>query len=134
LHKGTPTDRLIAEWWLRSDRVAQRLKAAHDGADGRRVDGDDTSFAAIRVNRVREGAEWLVPDGHDLSIEAPRLAVTIPTGFTQMQQRDLPLALIWRFATREIFTAYLARGYQVVDFVLDRPRRRGTYGLALTGR
>ncbi|HEX7485744.1 MAG TPA: hypothetical protein VF332_06310 [Vicinamibacterales bacterium] len=134
LHEGTPTDRLIAEWWLRSDRVVRRLEAVNGGAVERRVDRNDTSFAAIRVNRVREGAERLVPDGHNLSIEAPRLAVTIPMGFTAMQQHDLPLALAWRFATREIFTTYLARGYQVVDFLLDRSRCRGTYELALTGR
>ena len=27
LHAGTPTDRLIAEWWLRSERVVDRLAA-----------------------------------------------------------------------------------------------------------
>ena len=31
LHAGTPTDRLIAEWWLRSDRVVERLSAAGRG-------------------------------------------------------------------------------------------------------
>jgi predicted GNAT superfamily acetyltransferase len=79
---------------------------------------------------VRQAEEWLAPDGHDLSIDAPHLAVAIPTGFTQMQQRDLPLARAWRLATREIFTTYLTRGYEVVDFVLDRPRGRGTYLLS----
>jgi predicted GNAT superfamily acetyltransferase len=42
------------------------------------------------------------------------------------------LAQAWRLATREIFTTYLARGYEVTDFLLDLPRRRGTYVLALS--
>jgi predicted GNAT superfamily acetyltransferase len=140
LHAGTPTDRLIAEWWLRSDRVVERLAAvarrepphqrsasvAAGGAASQRRAGVGAS-EAILVNRVREAGEWLAPDGHDLSLDAPHLALTIPTGFTDLQQRDLPMAQSWRGATRELFTAYLARGYQVTDFLLDLPRRRGTY-------
>ena len=33
LHAGTATDRLIAEWWLRSDRVVERLAAVGRGEE-----------------------------------------------------------------------------------------------------
>jgi predicted GNAT superfamily acetyltransferase len=127
LHAGTATDRLVAEWWLRSERVVDRLdpaapEAARDAGEGRRV-----RVAATPVNRVREGNAWIEPDGHDLAPDAARVGVVVPTGFTEMQQRDLSLARDWRSATREIFEALLARGYVVEDFVLDRPARRGTY-------
>jgi len=131
LHAGTPTDRLIAEWWLRSDRVVERLSAAAGGEPERQRVAAALASGVVAVNRVREAGEWLAPDGQDLSLDAPRLAVTIPTGFTEMQQRDLPLAQAWRLATREIFTTYLARGYEVTDFLLDRAGRRGTYVLSL---
>ncbi len=131
LHAGTATDRLIAEWWLRSDRVAERLAPAGCGESERQRRTGIGASDAARVNDVREAGEWLAPNDHDLSLDAPRLAVTIPTGFTEMQQRDLPLAQAWRLATREIFTTYLARGYEVTDFLLDRAGRRGTYLLSL---
>jgi len=131
LHAGTPTDRLIAEWWLRSDRVVERLSAAAGGEPERQRVAAALASGVVAVNRVREAGEWLAPDGQDLSLDAPRLAVTIPTGFTEMQQRDLPLARAWRLATREIFTTHLARGYEVTDFLLDRAGRRGTYVLSL---
>jgi predicted GNAT superfamily acetyltransferase len=125
LHAGTPTDRLIAEWWLRAERVEQRLAAVE------RHEAPPREAGTLRaINRVRGGGERLAPDGHDVSLDEPRLGVTIPTGFTEMQQRDVALAREWRAATREIFTRYLARGYAVVDFVLDRPARRGTYVLS----
>jgi predicted GNAT superfamily acetyltransferase len=130
LHAGTPTDRLIAEWRLRSGRVIQRLDRVQSAAAEPPPEDVPDSLSAVAVNRVRDGGTWLVPAGHDLSVDAPRLAVTIPAGFTEMQQRDLPLAQAWRTATREIFTAYLSRGYEVVDFLLDRPNRRGTYVLS----
>ena len=40
------------------------------------------------------------------------------------------VALEWRMCTREIFEAYFARGYRVVDFFLDRPAGCGRYLLA----
>ena len=132
LHAGTPTDRLIAEWWLRSDRVVERLSVAGRGESERQRGAGVGATEAVPVNRVREAGEWLAPDGHDLAVDAPCLALTIPAGFTEMQQRDLPVAQAWRLATREIFTTYLARGYQVNDFLLDRPRGRGTYLLSLS--
>jgi predicted GNAT superfamily acetyltransferase len=109
--------------------VVERLSAAGRGEPERQRSAGVGAGEAVPVNSAREAGEWLAPDDHDLSLDAPHLAVTIPTGFTEMQQRDLPLGQAWRLATREIFTTYLARGYEVVDFVLDRPRRRGTYVL-----
>ena len=133
LHAGTPTDRLIAEWWLRSDRVVERLAAAGRGeAEGRRRAGVGAS-EAVPVNRVREAGEWLAPGGHDLSLDAPHLAVTIPTGL----HRDAaarPAAgpgLAARHA-RDLHDATWRAATQVTDFLLDRHRRRGTYVLSLS--
>lgn len=127
LHAGTPTDRLVADWWLRTERVVERLDAEGRDVDGKADGGGRALTLASPVNRVRDGEKWVEPVGHDLALNAERLAVVIPTGFTEMQQRDLPLAKAWRLATREIFETLLARGYTIDDFVLDRPARRGTY-------
>ncbi len=129
LHVGTPTDRLIVEWWLRSERVVERLDGLERGMGRRPDEARKALDAAAPVNRVREGRAWIEPEGHDLSADALTLAMTIPIGFTEMQQRDLPLARAWRAATREIFTALLGRSYEVVDFILDRPQGRGSYVL-----
>jgi predicted GNAT superfamily acetyltransferase len=130
LHAGTPTDRLVADWWLRSARVVDRLQAVERGPVRDTDEARDVLRSAMPVNQTREGREWLEPDGHDLRVDAPRVGVVIPAGFTEMQQRDRPLALAWRTVTREIFTTLLARGYVVDDFVFDRPARRGTYLLS----
>ncbi len=106
------------------------MEAVERGGIGRPRGAGLGASEAVPVNGVRAGGESLAPDRHDLSVDARHLTVTIPTGFTEMQERDLPLAQAWRLATREIFTTYLARGYEVVDFRLDRPGRRGTYLLS----
>ena len=82
---------------------------------------------ALPVNRVAASGEWLESVDVDLSLDARRLLVDIPMGFTDMLARDHELALAWRICTRAIFTTYFDRGYRAVDFLLDRPARKGTY-------
>jgi predicted GNAT superfamily acetyltransferase len=125
LHRGNPTDRFVAEWWVREPHVERRLAAV----------GSLTSSAGEladvpSVNRVEWSGEWLESVDVDLSLESRRLQIHIPMGFTDMLARNPELALAWRICTRAIFTTYFDRGYKVVDFMLDRSGRRGTYLLA----
>ena len=122
LHRGNPTDRFVAEWWVREPHVARRL------APAARLQLRTSEVADARpVNRVEANGEWLESVDVDLSIDARRLLVHIPMGFTEMLARIPELALAWRICTRAIFTTYFARGYKTVDFMLDRAGGRGTY-------
>lgn len=120
LHRGNPTDRLIAQWKLDTPHVMQHLQPRPLALR------DSGSFDAPTVLKVvdRSGPE---PGAVDTTSAERRVAVEIPIGFSEMLVKDPPRALAWRFATREIFRAYLARGYAVVDFFLDRERGRGRY-------
>jgi predicted GNAT superfamily acetyltransferase len=126
LHKGTPTDRFIAQWWIREPHVVRRIEA--------------TSVAPLRsaevldapvVNETRPGGAWRTCASYDLTRTERRLWVEIPIGFTDMQAQNPALALEWRMATRAIFTSYFGRGYRAVDFALDRAAGRGRYLLAV---
>lgn len=130
LHRGTPTDRFVAEWWLRSTRVQERVEAVGRGTPVQPSLPADAAF----VNDVFARGEWLAPGPARLSIDADSLSVIIPTGFTEMLQHDVGLAREWRAATREIFSTYLSRGYEVTDFLLERAKRRGVYILSRLGR
>jgi predicted GNAT superfamily acetyltransferase len=129
LHRGNPTDRFVAEWWVREPHVERRIAPA-----GTRVRLKlDTTYIgtdladAQPVNRVAENGDWLESVDVDLSLDARRLLVHIPMGFTDMLARNPELALAWRVCTRAIFTTYFDRGYKAVDFLLDRVAGRGTY-------
>ena len=125
LHGGNPTDRFVAQWWIRRPHVERRLTPV--GSIALRT---DEWTHAPRVNRVAEAGEWLESVDVDLSLDARRLLVDIPIGFTQMLATGPELALAWRICTRAIFTTYFERGYRAVDFTLDRANRRGSYLLA----
>ena len=122
LHQGNPTDRVVAEWWIRTPHVERRLAPA--GPITLRASGVGD---ASQVNRTARSGQWLESVDVDLSLEARRLLVEIPMGFTEMLARAPELALAWRICTRAIFTTYFDRGYRAVDFILDREGRKGAY-------
>lgn len=127
LHRGSPTDRFVAEWKLTAPHVERRIAGGGLG-----IVRDASVARAPLVNPSQTGGPWLAPGPADLSLDAPRLLVEIPVGYADMQQQDPALALEWRFASRAIFQHYLPRGYRVVDFFMSREAGRGHYLLAPT--
>lgn len=125
LHRGTPTDRFIAQWWIREPHVVRRIESRSLAV----VRAPEAADAPV-VNRIGPAASWPACADYDLDRSDRRLWVEIPTGFTEMQIQAPDVALGWRMATRAIFTTYFGRGYRAVDFVLDRPAGRGRYLLA----
>lgn len=125
LHKGTPTDRLVAQWWIARPHVARRV------APGELIPVTTNEVAdAAPINTTHPAHAWLANSDIFLARDERRLALEIPMGFTDMQREAPALALEWRMQTREIFETYFKRGYRVVDFYLDRPHHRGRYLLA----
>ena len=142
LHGGNPTDRFVCEWWIRKPHVERRLlgppkrQGREGGEAASHVEQGSSPALTIRTselsdagraNRAVPAGEWLVCQGIDLALDTRRLMVEIPTGFTDMLSRAPDLAMEWRMATRQIFTAYFARGYRAVEFFLDRPNGKGAY-------
>ena len=125
LHKGTPTDRLVAQWWIREPHVERRV-AGDAALTVRAADLND----AAPINATRPAGAWLANADLFLARDDRRLVLEIPMGFTEMQREAPELALQWRLQTRELFETYFARGYRVVDFFLDRAAGRGRYLLA----
>jgi predicted GNAT superfamily acetyltransferase len=119
LHKGTPTDRFIAQWWMHAPRV-EALAAATSAAAG-------PIPAVPLVNRVKDAGAWLACEGADLTREEADLSVAIPAGFNEMLEREPALGHEWRLASRAIFTHYFGRGYRAVDFAFGPGRHEGRY-------
>jgi predicted GNAT superfamily acetyltransferase len=126
LHRGNPTDRFVAEWWIAKPHVERRLQSARAPLT---VRADEIAEAGS-ANRAVPEAEWLSCEEVNLTLDTRRIRVEIPMQFTDMLARAPEKALEWRLATREIFRTYFGRGYRAVDFFLDRPAGKGSYLLA----
>ena len=126
LHRGSPTDRFVAEWRLTAPHVERRIAAGGIG-----IMRDASVASAPLVNPSETAGSWLAPGQANLSLDARRLLVEIPVGYAEMQQENPQLARDWRTASRAIFQHYLSRRYRVVDFFLSPEAGRGHYLLAL---
>ena len=123
LHRGTPTDRLIAEWWIRRPHVERRLAERSAPVVARSAGVFESPYAV----EAREEGGWMVAGRVDTDLDARRVRIPVPPCFGQMQAQATPLALAWRMATRQAFQAYFGRGYRAVDFFLDRASGGGEY-------
>lgn len=125
LHRGNPTDRLVAQWKIDEPHVVRRLER-------RAVPMRDVgAFDAPAVLRIDQSSGCPDPGPVSTALDERRVSIEIPVGFSEMLTKDVTRALAWRHATREAFTAYLSRGYRVVDFFLERENGRGRYLLAV---
>jgi predicted GNAT superfamily acetyltransferase len=132
LHAGNPTDRFVADWWIRKPHVERRISRTDvaQGFSPAFAVRDQSVAEAPRVNRAVPSGEWFDCADVDLKLDARRVLVEIPMGFGEAMIQAPDRALAWRMATREIFTTYFGRGYRAVEFFLDRSSRKGAYLLA----
>jgi predicted GNAT superfamily acetyltransferase len=125
LHRGTPTDRIIAHWRIREPHVVRRVEAT----TSLRVRSHEVAEAPV-ANPSRVVGSWREPGAIEVDLDEQRVLIEIPTGFTEMQRQSHELALRWRLHVRELFQTYLSRAYRAVDFALRREAGFGRYLLA----
>jgi predicted GNAT superfamily acetyltransferase len=122
LNAGMPSDRFQVEWWIESERLERRLSGQVGEWDS------DTLFQAVATGRTPGG--FLTPRSLNLGAGSPILQVEIPANHQAIRAADPGLALEWRLALRQVFEAYFATGYTVVDFAsqqMESRRRRSFY-------
>lgn len=133
LHRGTPTDRLIVEWWIQRPHVERRIAAgeARAGDPARGIIARDSRVTNAPVlNELSSREPWDMPAETTVPPEGDRVLIRVPARFSEMQAREPSLAIAWRMQTRQLFTACFARGYRAVDFFKDE-RNGGAYLLAI---
>ena len=129
IERGVPSDRFLVRWKIASPVVERHLRKGTSG-------GSETLFASSQVANVTERLTngFLTNRKVRLGLEARRLLVEIPCDTDRMRQKDLPLALDWRMATRKLFPYYLRRGYRVTDFLQQGPPSHARYFYLLEKR
>ncbi len=125
LHRGTPTDRVVLSWRITTPHVVRRLEAR----SAMRMTSNEVGEAPV-ANAVVVDGGWRKNTAIDLGLTARRVWIEIPTGFNEMMQQAPERALAWRMELRQMFEAYLAKGYRAVDFALQREAGFGRYLLA----
>lgn len=122
LNAGLDTDRLTVEWHIRHPAVAARL-------DGRRESPRVEVLlerGAVLLTRTAWRATGtaspalLLLDDVTLGATADTLLVEVPADFQAIKAADFSQARRWRLGIRSVFQDSFARGYAVVDLLVER--------------
>ncbi len=115
LHRGAPTDRFIAQWWVR-DTLDRRPGLGGPSGRGLQV-----------ANPLRREGQWWVCDDQCRLPAPERFLIAIPPQYAVMLIDAPALARRWRLTTRTLFTRAFAAGCVVVGFEPDRATEGGCY-------
>ncbi len=134
-NSGAPTDRLVAEWWIKSRRVEQRLSGRRGGL----ALSDYIAAGAPLLNPTALGRDGFPHPSENMTSAGglDRLIVLaeIPSDFGAILTHDAGLAQAWRAHARAVFERVFAAGYIATDFVHEEVdgRPRSFYALSYGG-
>ncbi len=115
LHSGLGTDRLLAEWWLASDKVKTIIDGhTHDTVKRPPAKG-------MNINRAEHDKQGLlVPEEPDLSLTDDVLLLEIPDEIDKMKVSKIEAAHRWRELIQKAFLHYFNAGYYVNSLQVER--------------
>jgi predicted GNAT superfamily acetyltransferase len=109
LNAGDESDRLLLQWDLASDRVADALAGAAPAA----TRADWLARGAVeRLVATEEG-----PRLHD--VVGPYVLVAVPDDIVDVRRFDLALAKVWRLQVRAALEPLVSSGARVVSLTTD---------------
>lgn len=128
-NQGLDTDRFVPEWWVKTDRVAERLERDSPGLAVADLVGGRIGAAAVTSKVDARGVP--LPDGTENYRRGEPIVVEIPPDIDGLKAIDLEVAKRWREVTRGAFGRAFEKGYAVTGFAsgVVGDRRRSGYRL-----
>jgi len=122
LHSGLGTDRLLAEWWLVSNKVKSILDDTQEVVKKRHTEG-------ININKTKRDEQGLrLPVESDLTLTNDVLLLEIPDDIEEIKKLNIQVAHQWREHIQKALIHYFNAGYYVNYLNVEREEdTRRTY-------
>ncbi len=115
LHSSLGTDRLLAEWWLASDKV----KAIMDGQNQEVTKIQPEK--GLNINKTERNEQGLlVPIGSDLTLTDDVLFLEIPDDIEGMKVSNIEIARQWRELVQNALLHYFDAGYYINSLQVEQ--------------
>jgi predicted GNAT superfamily acetyltransferase len=109
INAGVPSDRCQVDWWLRSERVAQRAAGESWRRQAHLPHGAQVLHAPSNAAGLATPPEAL-PD-----LDGSPLALPLPDDIFAIRSADKPLGLAWRLWMREALLGAFGASYLLTD-------------------
>lgn len=123
LHGGLGTDRLLAEWWLVSNKVKSIMDGDTQGVmEKQPVEG-------ININKTRRNEQGLhLPVESDLTLTNDVLLLEIPDDIEEIKKLNIQAGHQWREHVQKALIHYFDTGYYINYLNVEREKdTRRTY-------
>jgi len=131
LHSHLGTDRLLAEWWLLSDKVKTIIDGQNQEAAKKQP------VKGLNINKTKRDEQGLlVPVGSDLTLTDDVLFLEIPDDIEEMKDSNIQIAREWRELVQKALLHYFDAGYYINSLQVEQEgnTRRIYYVLELLTR
>jgi predicted GNAT superfamily acetyltransferase len=102
LNKGLPTDRLLVEWDIASNRVRKAI-------NGNRTPEVEADIEVILSHK----GEYPVRMNSRINEENSSFLVAVPTNIQEIKSTSPKAAMEWRLVLRDVLTEALSKGYRI---------------------
>ncbi|RLG80429.1 MAG: hypothetical protein DRO40_11210 [Thermoprotei archaeon] len=126
INRGMPSDRFIAEWWIRSARVKNIIEKKYRQPELDKI----LSLKPLIANEVAIENGMPIIVNYRLDSSKDLVLIEIPGELNRLRKLSMDLVLKWRSILKEIFTYYINKmGYTVIGFTtfMDNDLRRSYY-------
>ena len=108
LHRGLPTDRMEATWKLDTER-AEKAVAGNPEIPPVKFKDIPLMLQPLWKDEIPEAGEI------NLNLDEEYIGCPIVLNIREIKFTHNQIALPWRMKTRELFTSYFQKGYEIVD-------------------
>ncbi|MEE9259620.1 MAG: hypothetical protein V3U40_00730 [Candidatus Scalindua sediminis] len=115
LHSGLGTDRLLAEWWLVSNKVKSIMDGDTQGVmEKQPVEG-------MNINKTRRNEQGLrLPVESDLTLTNDVLLLEIPDDIEEIKKLNIQVGHQWREHVQKALIHYFTTGYYINYLHIER--------------
>ncbi|MGC8630450.1 MAG: hypothetical protein ACP5RY_05300 [Thermoplasmata archaeon] len=105
LNMGLRSDRLVAEWYINSEHVSEKLKGAKK------------SYVNLNSSIItKEEGDMRVIESIDLNLEDDNILIEIPKNIVSLKKYKPEEAVRWRNMSANVYKHYFSKGYALLDF------------------
>lgn len=121
LNAGVPSDRCQVDWWLRSDRVEERLasggreRSSAVTVTKEPLPDQARALHAHRMATTTSRSGYAAPVDDAPRLDGTPLLVPIPNDIAAIRRADRELGMVWRHFMRHTLEAAFGAGYVVTD-------------------
>lgn len=115
LHSGLGTDRILAEWWLASDKVKSIIDEQNQEVT------KIQSAERLNINKTERNEQGLlIPVEADLTLTNDVLLLEIPDDIEKIKNSNIQVARKWRELVQKAFLYYFDAGYYINSLHIER--------------